>query len=54
MNAAIGDRKPARSGGATMMAALFAGLLLSACQSGPTGELTTIDTAQGRSRTSPR
>ncbi len=47
MNAAIGDRKLTRSGGATMMAALLAGLLLSACQSGPTGELTTIDTAQG-------
>ena len=47
MNAAIGDRKLTRSGGAAMMAALLAGLLLSACQSGPTGELTTIDTAQG-------
>src|SRR5689334_23155811 len=46
MNAAIGDRKRTGSGGA-IVAALFAGLLLSACQSGPTGELTTIDTAQG-------
>jgi tetratricopeptide (TPR) repeat protein len=46
MNAALGDRKPAMRSGA-IMAALFAGLLVSACQSGPTGELTTIDTAQG-------
>src|SRR5690606_4339360 len=46
MNAATVDRKPiSRSGPG--MAALFAGLFLAACQGGPSGELTTIDTAQG-------
>ena len=47
MNAAIDDRKLTMRGGAMAIAALIAGLALSACQSGPTGELTTIDTAQG-------
>src|SRR5690349_9795636 len=47
MNAAIVDRKPAMRSGA-IVAALLAGALLSACQSsGPSGELATIDTAQG-------
>jgi hypothetical protein len=46
MNALPGNRKLSGRGLA-MLAAMISGFALAGCQTGPTGELTTIEVAQG-------